>query len=166
MCSSDLETNLERFFIQPIGNHDLNDVLTLLRHPHSLVGGTDSGAHVSQILDSSMPSHLLAYWVRKERAFTLEEGVRKLTFDPARAFGLANRGLIAEGFAGDLVVFDPRTVSPGMPVAAHDLPANGRRLKQKATGISATVVGGEVLMKNNEPTGATPGKLLRGTVAR
>lgn len=160
-----IETNLERFFVQPIGNHDLNDVLTLLRHPHSLVGGTDSGAHVSQILDSSMPSHLLAYWVRQERAFTLEEGVRKLTFDPARAFGLANRGLITEGFAADLVVFDPKTISPGMPVAANDLPANGRRLKQKATGIAATVVGGEVLMRNNEPTGATPGRLLRGSLA-
>jgi N-acyl-D-aspartate/D-glutamate deacylase len=112
-----------------------------------------------------MPSHLLAYWVRKERAFTLEEGIRKLTFDPARAFGLSQRGLVTEGYAADLVVFDPKTISPGMPVAAHDLPANGRRLKQKATGIAATVVGGEVLMRNNEPTGATPGRLLRGPLA-
>ncbi|MBM3347833.1 MAG: amidohydrolase family protein, partial [Betaproteobacteria bacterium] len=161
-----IASNLERFFVQPLGNHDLDDVLTMLRHPHSIVGGTDSGAHVSQILDSSMPSHLLAYWVRQKRAFTLEEGVRKLTFDPAMAFGLPRRGLLTEGHAADLVVFDPETIGPGMPVAANDLPANGRRLKQKATGIAASIVGGEVLMRNNEPTGATPGRLLRGSLAR
>jgi N-acyl-D-aspartate/D-glutamate deacylase len=160
-----ISTNLERFFAQPIGNHELDDVLTLLRHPHSIVGGTDSGAHVSQILDSSIPSHLLAYWVRQERAFTLEQGVRKLSFDPAMAFGIRQRGLLAEGFIADLVVFDPDRVSPGMPVAARDLPANGRRLKQKAEGFAATIVGGEVLMRNNEPTGATPGRLLRGPLA-
>ncbi len=160
-----IASNLERFFVQPIANHDLGDVLKMLRHPHSIPGGSDSGAHVTQILDSSMPTHLLAYWVRQERAFTLEECVRKLTFDPAMAFGLPQRGLLTEGYAADLVVFDPETVSPGMPVAANDLPANGRRLKQKATGMAATIVAGEILMRDNEPTGATPGRLLRGQLA-
>ena len=159
-----IATGLERFFVQPIGNLELDDVLTMLRHPHSIVGGSDSGAHVSQILDSSMPTHVLAYWVRQAKAFTLEEAVRKLTFDAAMAFCLPQRGLLTEGYAADLVVFDAEKVSPGMPVAANDMPANGRRLKQKGTGIAATVVGGEVLLRDNEPTGATPGRLLRGSL--
>jgi N-acyl-D-aspartate/D-glutamate deacylase len=53
-----------------------------------------------------------------------------------------------------------------LPELAHDLPAGARRLKQKATGIMATVVNGEVVLRNNEHTGALPGRLLRGPLAR
>ena len=59
------------------------------------------------------------------------------------------------------VVFDPDTVQPRMPEVVHDLPAGAKRLKQTAQGISHTVVAGEVLLENNEHTGATPGRLLR-----
>lgn len=161
-----LESDFDRFFIQPIGNFDMGDVLTLMQHPRSVIGGSDSGAHVSQVLDSSMPTFVLAYWVRQEKVFTLEEAVRKLSFDPAMVWGLAERGLLAEGMIADLVVFDPETVSPGMPVAANDLPAGALRLKQKATGMAASVVGGKVVMRDNEPTGALPGRLLRGPLAQ
>lgn len=161
-----LETDFDRFFVQPIGNYDLRDVLTLMQHPHSIVGGSDSGAHVSQVLDSSIPTFLLAYWVREQKAFTLEQAVRKLTFDPAMAWGLSRRGLLAPGMVADLIVFDPERVGPGMPVADNDLPAGALRLKQKATGMAATVVGGQIVMRNSEPTGALPGRLLRGPLAQ
>jgi len=67
--------------------------------------------------------------------------------------------------AADLVVFDPATVAPGLPHAATDLPAGASRLVQKAVGIDATVVNGEVLLRHGEPTGALPGSLLRGPLA-
>jgi len=84
-----------------------------------------------------------------------------LTFDPARTWGLRDRGLVQEGFIADLVVFDPQTVGPGMAHGVADLPAGAKRLVQKGTGILATVVNGEVLLREGEHTGALPGKLLR-----
>jgi len=88
-----------------------------------------------------------------------------MTYDLASFWGLQERGLLREGNCADVVIFDPETVSPQMPTLAYDLPAGARRLKQKADGIRATVVNGEVLMRNNEHTGALPGKLLRGPLA-
>ena len=76
-------------------------------------------------------------------------------------WGFHDRGLIREGMAADLVVFDPDTVGARMPEVVHDLPAGGKRLKQTADGIRHTIVGGEIMLTENEPTGATPGKLLR-----
>ena len=161
-----LETNFAQLFAQPFGNHDLDEVRELITHPHTVVAISDSGAHVAQIMDASVPTYLLAHWVRREQVLTWEQGVRKLTFDPAMIWGFPDRGLVREGYKADLVVFDPRTISPGMPVAANDLPAGALRLKQKADGILATVVNGEVLMRENEHTGALPGQVLRGSLAR
>ena len=79
----------------------------------------------------------------------------------ASAWGLHDRGEIAPGKAADLVIFDPDTVAPRMPTVEHDLPAGARRLKQTADGIMHTIVNGEVVLTNNEYSGATPGKLLR-----
>ena len=160
-----LEAGFDRFFAQPFANHDLGAVLHILRHPRVVVGASDSGAHVSQIIDSSIPTFLLAHWVRAMQAFEWEQGVRMLTFDPAMAFGFADRGLVAEGYVADLVVFDPATVGPDLPHAETDLPAGATRLTQRAVGIAATVVNGTVLLRHGEHTGALPGKLVRGPLA-
>ena len=105
--------------------------------------------------------HLLSHWVREREAFTLEEAVREITMIPALQWGLTQRGLLRVGYAADVVVFDPQTIGPQMPEVVHDLPAGERRLKQKADGISATVVNGEILLQEQEHTGALPGQLLR-----
>jgi N-acyl-D-amino-acid deacylase len=160
-----LDKHLKQFFIQPIVNEDQDLVLAMMRHPRSVVTFSDSGAHVSQIMDSSIQTHLLGYWVREKQALTLEQAVRKITFDLASFWGLTGRGLLREGYFADAVVFDPAKVAPQMPTVDNDLPAGARRLKQKSTGILATVVNGEVLLRNNEHTGALPGKLLRGPLA-
>ena len=165
MIDLSLEKHLKQFFIQPLVNEDQDVVLAMMRHPRSVVTFSDSGAHVSQIMDSSIQTHLLGYWVRERQALTLEQAIRKMTYDLASFWGLQERGLLREGNCADVVIFDPETVSPQMPTLAYDLPAGARRLKQKADGIRATVVNGEVLMRNNEHTGALPGKLLRGPLA-
>jgi N-acyl-D-amino-acid deacylase len=161
-----LERDLERFFFQPIANEDQDAALELMRHPRTVVTFSDAGAHVSQIMDASLQSHLLSHWVRAKQAFTLEQAVRMLSFVPATYWGFADRGLVREGMAADLIVFDPDTIGPEMPEVVYDLPAGARRLVQRARGIAATVVNGEVVLLNGKPTGALPGQLLRGPLAR
>jgi N-acyl-D-aspartate/D-glutamate deacylase len=91
---------------------------------------------------------------------SLEEGVRKLTFMVASIFGLPDRGLLRPGMAAGLVVFDPATVRECDPEMVQDLPGNEKRLIQKAVGIEATIVNGEVLVHRGEHTGALPGMVL------
>ena len=161
-----LETGLSAFFRQPLANENQDDALALMKHPHSVVTFSDSGAHVSQIMDSSLQTHLLSHWVRQEEAFTLEEAVRLVTYDTATRWGFHDRGLLREGMVADAVVFDPDAIAPRMPEVVDDLPAGARRLKQTAEGIAATVVAGEIVLRDNEHTGALPGRLLRGPLAR
>ncbi len=157
-----LESDLDQLFVQPFSNQDLDDVLDMLQHPRTVVGTSDTGAHVSQISDSSIPTHLLAYWVRDRQAISLEQAIRKLSFEPASAWGFLDRGLVREGFMADLNVIDPASVGPAMPRVVHDLPAGAKRFVQRAHGIAATVVAGECLLRDGEHTGALPGRLLRG----
>jgi N-acyl-D-aspartate/D-glutamate deacylase len=160
-----LEKDLDLFFLQPLANEDQDYALELMRHPRTVTTFSDSGAHVSQLMDSSLQTHVLSHWVRAKQAFTLEQAVRMLTLVPATLWGFADRGLIREGMAADLVVFDPDTVGAEMPQVVDDLPAGARRLVQRARGIAATVVNGEVLLRDGKHTGALPGELLRGPLA-
>ena len=161
-----LEKDLDLFFLQPVANEDQDYALELMRHPRAVVTFSDSGAHVSQLMDSSLQTHLLYHWVRRKQAFTLEQAVRMLTLVPATLWGFGDRGLIREGMAADLVVFDPETIAAEMPEVVDDLPSGARRLVQRTRGIAATVVNGEVLLRDGKHTGALPGRLLRGPVAR
>jgi N-acyl-D-aspartate/D-glutamate deacylase len=154
--------NDDQVFVQPLVNEDPEHVLGMLRHPRTLATFSDSGAHVCQEMGSSLQTHLLSYWVRARQAFTLEEAVRKLTFDNASAWDLNDRGLVRAGYAGDLVVFDEARVRPAMPSVETDLPGGARRLVQKAEGIAAVVVNGQVTLEHGRATGALSGKLLRG----
>jgi len=161
-----LAKDLDLFFLQPVANEDQDYALELMRHPRAVVTFSDSGAHVSQLMDSSLQTHLLYHWVRRKQAFTLEQAVRMLTLVPATLWGFADRGLVREGMAADLVVFDPDTIAAEMPEVVDDLPSGARRLVQRTRGIAATVVNGEVLLRDGKHTGALPGQLLRGPLAR
>ena len=161
MIDMALERDLKMFFRQPIANEDQSQVLDMMKHPRSVITFSDSGAHVSQIMDSSLQTHLLSYWVREKQAMTLEEAVKQITYNTATMWGLHDRGLVREGMAADLVVFDADTIGARMPDVVHDLPAGAKRLKQTADGILNTVVNGEILLTNNEHSGVVPGRLLR-----
>jgi len=161
-----LEKDLDLFFLMPVANEDQDIALEIMRHPRAVVTFSDSGAHVSQLMDSSLQTHLLSHWVRAKQAFTLEQAVRMLTLVPATLWGFHDRGLIREGMAADFVVFDPDTVAARMPEVVDDLPGGARRLVQRTRGVSATVVNGEVLLRDGKHTGALPGQLLRGPAAR
>lgn len=156
------ESGGDQLFIQPsLYPQDEGVLLRALRHPRAVMTFSDSGAHLSQIADSSIHTHLLGHWVRDRQEFTLEEAVRMITLAPALAWGLSDRGLLRPGMAADVNVFDPDTVGPTVPRLVDDLPAGGRRLEQRSTGFLATLVGGQVTIDRGTPTGATPGRLLR-----
>ena len=158
--------NDDQMFVQPLVNEQPDHVLGMLRHPRTLATFSDSGAHVCQEMGSSLQTHLLSYWVRQKQAFTLEEAVRKLTFDNASAWEIHDRGLLRTGYRADVVLFDEARVKPAMPRVETDLPGGARRLVQKAEGIAATIVNGQVTLENGVATGNVPGQLLRGPGAR
>ncbi|HAY69636.1 MAG TPA: amidohydrolase [Acidimicrobiaceae bacterium] len=160
-----VESDLNMFFMQAAANHDQDRVLEFLRHPQAIPTFSDSGAHVSQIMDSSLQTHMLGHWVRNEQAFTIEQAVHRMTQVPATAWGFLDRGVIAPGMAADINVFDLGTVTPDMPELVYDLPGGARRLRQTASGFRATLVNGQVLLDHGEATGARPGQLLRGRLA-
>ena len=123
---------------------------------------SDAGAHVSQILDCSIQTHLLAYFVRERGLLSIEEAIPMITRQPAAMWRLHDRGLLREGYAADVTIIDLDRVAPDMPEVVTDLPGGARRLVQTAQGYVATVVNGEVLTRDGKATEARPGRLLRG----
>lgn len=152
----------DQIFLQPLVNGSPDEVLGMLKHPRTLATFSDSGAHVCQEMGSSLQTHMLSYRVRDKQAFTLEEAVRMLTFENASAWELPDRGLVRTGYAADLVLFDEQRVKPRLPTVERDLPGGARRLVQKADGIAATIVNGEVTLENGDFTGNTPGRVIKG----
>lgn len=165
MIDLSVESDFECLFRQPIANEVDEDTIEMIKHPNSVCTFSDSGAHVSQIMDSSLQTHLFAHWVREKQALSVEQAVKQVTYEPARRWGFHDRGTIKVGNAADLTIFDPKTIGPNMPEVVHDLPSGARRLKQTAHGIKCTVVNGEKFLENNVHTGSASGKLLRGPLA-
>ena len=156
-----LETDFGALFMQSMHIYDEADMVDIMRHRRSVMTFSDSGAHVSQIMDSSIQSYLLAYWVRERQKFTLPEAVRMITQMPAEAWGFTDRGLVRTGMMADLNVFDAQRLMPDLPKVAYDLPAGGKRLVSRSQGILATLVAGEIVHHEGHHTGALPGQLLR-----
>jgi N-acyl-D-aspartate/D-glutamate deacylase len=153
----------QNFLFCPLTNYadyTLEASAELLRHPNTIVGLSDGGAHVGFISDGSFPTFLLSYW-GKERGLPVEELIRRQTSDTARAVGLADRGTLHVGMRADINVIDFGQLSLDRPGMLYDLPAGGRRLMQRARGYEATIVGGAVTYRQGEPTGALPGRLVR-----
>ena len=140
----------------------------MLGHPDAVPGLSDGGAHVGMICDGSFPTSNLTHWTRDRTRgprFDLEAMVRMQTRDTARAVGLYDRGVLAPGYRADLNLIDYANLILEAPKVAYDLPAGGRRLIQRARGYVATLVAGQVTQRDGEPTGALPGRLLRGAQA-
>ena len=144
----------------------LDPSFAMLTHRDTVPGLSDGGAHVGMICDGSFPTSNLTHWTRDRTRgpkLPLELMVRMQTHDTAAALGLHDRGLVAPGYRADLNVIDYDKLSLKPPAVAYDLPAGGRRLVQRAEGYVATIVAGQVTYRDGEPTGALPGRLLRGS---
>jgi N-acyl-D-aspartate/D-glutamate deacylase len=161
------ENDGRNFLYMPILNYaegNLNACGEMLAHPDTLFGLGDGGAHVGLISDASFPTYFLSHWGRDRSHGRMPVGrvIERLTKNNARAVGLFDRGVVAKGMKADLNVIDFDRVRCDPPVMAYDLPAGGKRLTQRARGYCATVVSGQVTYRQGEPTGALPGRLLRG----
>ena len=163
-----VSSGLETRFRIPLANTNESAIAALLTEPFTVLGLSDAGAHASQLCDACFATHLLGRWVRDKGALTLEQAIDHLCTRPAAIFGLAGRGRLAPGWAGDVVVFDPETVGPGPLERVYDLPAGADRLISIPTGVRAVVVNGTVLRRDNETMlgadDSMPGHLLRRAV--
>jgi N-acyl-D-aspartate/D-glutamate deacylase len=146
-------------------NGSLESSRKMMQHPGSVLGLGDGGAHCGTICDGSYPTFMLTHWVRDRTRgdrLALQQVVKWLSHDTARAVGLEDRGLLAPGFKADINVFDPAGLHLHAPEVVRDLPTGGRRLVQRAAGYRATIVAGQVVYADGHPTGALPGRLVRG----
>ena len=162
-----LERAGQELLYVPVNNWtggNLDVVREMILHPYTVPGLGDAGAHCGLLCDGSFPTYLLAHWGRRRPSGRLpvEWLIRRQTKDTAELVGLGDRGVLAPGYRADLNILDLDALALTPPEIVHDLPAGGRRLVQRATGYVATVVAGEVVMREGTATGALPGRLVRG----
>jgi len=143
---------------------DLEHLREMMEHPLALAGLGDGGAHVGTTCDGSFPTTMLAHWTR-DRArgprLALEKVVAMLSRNNAEFIRLHDRGKIVAGLKADLNVIDLASLRLDSPRLVRDLPAGGKRFLQAAHGYRATVVSGVVTLREDELTGARPGRLVR-----
>jgi N-acyl-D-aspartate/D-glutamate deacylase len=163
-----LEDNGHAMLLFPFLNYasgNLEPSREMIEHPSTVLGLGDGGAHVGIICDGSFPTYMLTHWTRdRTRGLRLDLPyvVKAQTQDTAGAVGLMDRGLLRPGYKADINIIDYDHLTLHAPSVAYDLPAGGRRLIQKAEGYVATFVSGVEVMSNGQPTGALPGRLIRG----
>ena len=137
-----LAEDLRTTFTAQLLNSDEGAVAAMLNHPHSIVSLSDAGAHLTFFTDAGFGLHLLGHWVRERGAMGLPEAVRRLTSQSAMLFGMQGRGLLREGYAADLLLFDPKTVGRGLKRRVYDLPGGAPRLTTDAIGVHGVWVNG------------------------
>ncbi|WP_176593358.1 amidohydrolase family protein [Sphingobium sp. EM0848] len=144
----------------------LKEVREMMQHPDTVIALGDGGAHYGVICDAGYPTHLLTHWgrdVAEEERFPIEWMIAALTRRPAETVGLMDRGLLAPGMKADINVIDHQRLRLHSPRPVYNLPAGGRRLQQRADGYEVTLVNGVITYREGEPTGALPGRLVRGS---
>jgi N-acyl-D-aspartate/D-glutamate deacylase len=156
------------FLMHPIQNYgrtSYDGLHAMMSDPLTVQGLGDGGAHCGIVCDASMTTYMLTHWVRdrtRGERLPLELAVHRLTADPARLYGLGDRGVVAPGMRADLNVVDLERLRLLPPEQVADLPAGATRLVQRSEGYVETIVAGETVVAGGELTDARPGALVRG----
>ena len=164
-----LEKDGRALIYHPLFNYqpgDLSLVEKMLKHPYTISGLGDAGAHCGAISDASFPTTLVQHWSRdrnRGEKLPLEIVIKMQTSETANLLGINDRGVIEEGFKADINIIDYEGLTLHEPEIVNDLPAGGRRLVQKASGYDYTIVSGEVAFIKGEATGALNGRLIRSS---
>lgn len=156
-----VQHDCNNFFIVPLYNCDIDAAGEILAHPATTIGLGDAGAHTSQTSDAGFPTFILAYWVRERKLLSIERAVRKLTADLAQMWAIKDRGTLRAGAFADINVIDLDKLDLLLPEVRHELPTGAPHLYQGARGYTATIVNGQVVMRDGEHAGALPGHLIR-----
>ena len=164
-----LEKEGRALIYHPLFNYqtgDLSLVEKMLKHPYTISGLGDAGAHCGAISDASFPTTLVQHWSRdrsRGNKLPLEKVIKMQTSETANLLGINDRGIIEEGYKADINVIDYEKLTLHEPEIINDLPAGGRRLVQKASGYDYTIVSGEIAFIKGEATGALNGRLIRNS---
>jgi N-acyl-D-amino-acid deacylase len=145
--------------------YNLDPYREMLTKANSILSLSDGGAHCGAICDANMPTYILSHWTRdrsRGEKLPLEFAVKLQTSETARLYGLNDRGVLAEGKKADINLIDFANLRVCAPEMVYDLPAGGRRFISRAEGYKHTIVSGEVVFQDGQPTGAMPGKVVRG----
>ncbi|HXZ89137.1 MAG TPA: amidohydrolase family protein [Candidatus Binataceae bacterium] len=157
-----IEDDLNLVYMMPLLDIDEERVARKFSDPRTMIGISDGGAHVDMLCNAGYPTYLIGTFVRERQVLALERAVQRMTSEPARFFGIADRGLLRPGMAADITIFDFDTVgSPERPEIRRDLPGGGRRLVTQAEGVKYTIVNGQILYEGQRHTGVLPGRVLR-----
>ena len=163
-----LSENLDTQFVAQLLHNDDTEVGKILADPNTHISLSDAGAHLTFFCDAGFGLHLMGHWSRDLGVMDLPQAVHRLTGQPAKLFGIEGRGLLREGNAADLMVFDPKTVDRGPKRRAHDLPAGAARLTGSAVGLHGVWINGQRVTDEKgfcaDPT-SRPGKVLRSFTA-
>jgi N-acyl-D-amino-acid deacylase len=139
---------------------DESYVAKILDHPMCLVGASDAGAHIAQFCGAGDTCYMLSRHVRERGDMSLERAVHRMTLEVAQAWGIRDRGLLRQGLAADVVVFDPATVERGEEVFVHDVPGHANRYIRHPKGIEAVIVNGALAVRGGTYTAARAGVIV------
>jgi N-acyl-D-aspartate/D-glutamate deacylase len=154
----DLKTE---FSMQDFINNNEEAVGQILKHPLTLIGASDGGAHTKFLTLGRYPTHFLAHWIRDKQIMTLEEAHWRLSTMLGWAIGIRDRGWLREGMPADIVIYDLEKLGVKPMETVYDLPNNDWRRVQKADGYRYTIVNGQITFEDGKCTGALSGKVLR-----
>ncbi|PYN64818.1 MAG: hypothetical protein DMD90_11405 [Candidatus Rokuibacteriota bacterium] len=158
-----VEERLEtEFLLQSRSREEDVELAEYVKTGHAIPSQTDAGAHLNtNFCTAGESSYVLGEWVRERQLLTLEDAIRRFTFQPASIMGLPDRGLVREGMVADLMVFDLARIGVKEDEITRDGPNGSPRRVQRADGVHHVIVGGEMVMDHGEHTGALPGRVLR-----
>jgi N-acyl-D-aspartate/D-glutamate deacylase len=157
-----IEEDLRTEFAMPgFANTDDEAVSEIVKHPLTLVGSSDGGAHTKFLTSGRYPTHFLAHLVRDKQAMSIEEAHWRLSTMIGWAIGIRDRGWLREGMPADIVIYDLEKLRMKATETVFDLPGGDWRRVQKAEGYRYTIVNGQITFEDNRCTGALPGRVLR-----
>jgi N-acyl-D-amino-acid deacylase len=152
---------LRTVFEAPPPHTRLDFLKEVVNYPYTIPGLSDGGAHTKFFCGGRYPTEFLASFTRDEGMLTLEEAHWKLSAWPALCAGLSDRGILRQGYAADIVMYDYESLEILPIEVVHDLPGDEWRRVQRARGYRYIMVNGEVTFVDGQPTKRTPGLLLR-----
>jgi N-acyl-D-aspartate/D-glutamate deacylase len=158
-----VEEKLEtEFLLQSRSREEDAALADYVKTGHAIPSQTDAGAHLNtNFCTAGESSYVLGEWVRERQLLTLEDAIRRFTFQPASIMGLGDRGLVREGMVADLMVFDLARIGVKEDEITRDGPNGSPRRVQRAEGVEHVIVGGEAVFDHGQHTGAFPGRVLR-----